>query len=43
MAGIAGTSMAQNVTISEFMALNTSTLKDEDGAYSDWLELANSD
>lgn len=35
--------MAQNVTISEFMALNTSTLKDEDGSFSDWLELANSD
>jgi hypothetical protein len=35
--------MAQNVSISEFMAINTSTLKDEDGVYSDWLELANSE
>jgi hypothetical protein len=27
--------------ISEFMASNTATLRDEDGAYSDWLELHN--
>jgi hypothetical protein len=28
--------------ISEFMAINTTTLADEDGAYSDWIELYNS-
>lgn len=31
-----------NVVISEFMADNSSTLADEDGAYSDWIELFNS-
>src|SRR5262249_36841661 len=29
------------VFISEFMADNTGTLKDEDGNYSDWIEIAN--
>ena len=42
MFAFAGAPLAQNVIISEFMALNSSTLKDEDGAFSDWLELANS-
>src|SRR5436190_23890179 len=28
--------------ISEFMALNNTTLKDRDGQYSDWIELYNS-
>ncbi len=32
---------AQNLTISEFMAMNDSGLKDEDGAASDWLEIVN--
>ncbi|HEY5911243.1 MAG TPA: lamin tail domain-containing protein, partial [Verrucomicrobiae bacterium] len=31
-----------NVLISEFMAINNTTLKDEDGSYSDWIELYNS-
>src|SRR5450759_468491 len=30
------------LVISEFMANNTMTLTDEDGAYSDWIELFNS-
>jgi hypothetical protein len=30
------------VVISEFMAINSTTLADEDGAYSDWIELYNS-
>src|ERR1019366_6092641 len=29
------------VVISEFMAINSTTLTDEDGAYSDWIELFN--
>src|SRR6266851_4984521 len=29
------------VFISEFMAENTKTLRDEDGNYSDWIEIAN--
>src|SRR5688572_22622013 len=32
---------ANGVVISEFMARNQSTLADEDGAYSDWIELHN--
>src|SRR2546425_799491 len=31
-----------DVLISEFMALNNTTLKDQDGQYSDWIELYNS-
>lgn len=34
------TSIAQ-VRITEFMASNTSTLADEDGDFSDWIELQN--
>ena len=34
-------SMAQNVRINEFMALNQSTVADEDGDFSDWIELYN--
>src|SRR5437660_379123 len=30
------------VVISEFMAINNTTLTDEDGSYSDWIELYNS-
>ena len=30
-----------NVIISEFMAQNNNTLADDDGAYSDWIELFN--
>jgi hypothetical protein len=37
----AGTSYSADVVISEFMALNTKTLADEDGDYSDWIELHN--
>jgi len=33
--------LASNLVISEFMADNTKTLKDKDGAYSDWLEINN--
>lgn len=33
---------ADSVVISEFMARNTSTLPDEDGQFSDWIELHNS-
>lgn len=32
---------ATNITISEFMAKNTSTLADEDGEFSDWIEIHN--
>jgi hypothetical protein len=32
---------ASTVVISEFMALNNTTLQDEDGTYSDWIELYN--
>ena len=31
----------QNILINEFLALNSSTLRDEDGDYSDWIELYN--
>ena len=37
-----GTACASDVIISEFMADNQSTLADEDGDYSDWIELYNS-
>jgi hypothetical protein len=37
-----GAAAAQSVVISEFMASNTTTLTDEDGDYSDWIELYNS-
>ena len=43
MIGFTGGSQAQDVTISEFMAINNSTLKDEDGIFSDWVELFNND
>src|SRR5687768_2602343 len=33
---------AAQVTISEFMAGNSQTLADQDGEYSDWIELFNS-
>ena len=36
------TGTAGTVVISEFMALNNTTLADEDGTYSDWIELYNS-
>ena len=32
---------AQSVVINEFMAKNTNNLQDEDGDYSDWIELYN--
>ena len=32
---------AENVIISEFMAANSTTLRDEDGDYEDWVELYN--
>lgn len=34
-------SQEETVRINEFMALNETTLADEDGAYSDWIELYN--
>jgi hypothetical protein len=36
-----GAAKAQDVVISEFMALNITTITDDDGDYSDWLELYN--
>ncbi len=33
----------KDIIISEFMAVNDSTLEDEDGEYSDWIELMNLD
>ena len=36
------TGAASPVLISEFMALNNFTLADEDGSYSDWIEVYNS-
>src|SRR5207302_555377 len=36
------TSHAASLIISEFMAQNNATLVDEDGAYSDWIEIYNS-
>ena len=33
--------LAADPVISEFVALNTAVLQDEDGAYSDWLEIQN--
>ncbi|MBM3854276.1 MAG: hypothetical protein FJ399_14140, partial [Verrucomicrobia bacterium] len=38
-----GAALWATPTISEFMALNSSTLADEDGAFSDWIELYNPD
>ena len=38
----AQTPVAPTVYISEFMAANSQTLVDEDGDYSDWIELFNS-
>ena len=35
------TNIGQSLIISEFMAINDSTLKDEDGDYSDWIEILN--
>ncbi len=35
-------SATPSVRISEFMAINNTTLADEDGSYSDWIELYNS-
>jgi hypothetical protein len=34
-------SFSQNVKINEFMSSNSSTISDEDGAYSDWMEIYN--
>jgi hypothetical protein len=39
----ARTLLAADPTISEFQALNTSTLQDEDGDYEDWIEIRNPD
>jgi hypothetical protein len=36
-----GVRAAEQVTISEFMASNTSTLRDEDNQYGDWIEIHN--
>ena len=33
---------AETLVISEFMASNTRTLRDEDNQYSDWIEIRNS-
>jgi hypothetical protein len=34
--------LAANPIVSEFMAINAATIQDQDGDYSDWLELGNS-
>ncbi len=39
----AGLSLRAEPIISEFMAANTATLADDDGVYSDWIELHNPD
>src|ERR1051325_11762968 len=39
--GSFSTAAAENVFISEFMAANDSTLADEDGDFSDWIEIHN--
>lgn len=36
-----GATPTENLVISEFMALNNTTLPDEDGVYSDWIEIYN--
>ncbi len=41
--GFADGLKAQNLVITEFMAANTSGLKDEDGEFSDWIEIYNPD
>lgn len=33
--------LASDVVISEFMAVNTSSLRDDDGQFSDWIEISN--
>lgn len=38
---LTGAARAQTVQIGEFMAANTATVQDEDGDYSDWIELYN--
>jgi hypothetical protein len=38
---LAKATAAESVILSEFMADNTTGLKDEDGAYSDWIEIQN--
>jgi len=38
----AGSLHADGILISEFQAVNSSTLQDEDGEYPDWLEIYNS-
>lgn len=38
---LAGTSVRANPVITEFMADNESTIADEDGAFSDWIEIHN--
>src|SRR6266498_742443 len=42
LGGAAPARAAQTVILSELAASNTSGLRDEDGAYSDWIELFNS-
>jgi hypothetical protein len=41
LAFAAETRAANTLVISEFMALNNSTVRDEDGTYSDWIEIHN--
>jgi hypothetical protein len=38
---LSGTGYAQSICINEFMALNQTVLTDEDGEYSDWIEIFN--
>ena len=39
--GLARLSAAESLQISEFMANNTRTLKDQSGSYHDWIEIYN--
>ena len=41
MVSLGSTAMAQNVYINEIMSSNVSTIQDEDGSFSDWVELYN--
>ncbi|MCZ6794154.1 MAG: lamin tail domain-containing protein, partial [Planctomycetota bacterium] len=39
--GFAGPSRSQDLVISEFLAVNDSTIRDEDGEFTDWIEVFN--
>src|SRR5262245_27999203 len=41
LAGVSPTPAADNLLITEFMAVNNGPLTDEDGQFSDWIEIQN--